>query len=80
MSILLWILIGLAAGYIASKLLGGPGGLLHNLVVGLIGAFVGGFIFRAFGIVPLDPTAGALASAIIGAIVFLFIWRAIRRA
>ena len=40
MSIIVWILVGLAAGYIATKLLGGSGGLLYNLAIGLIGAEV----------------------------------------
>ena len=80
MSVLLWILIGLAAGYIASKFMGGSGGLLYNLAIGLVGAVVGGFIFRVLGIATADSTAGALAAAIVGSLVFLAVWRAIRGA
>lgn len=80
MGIILWILIGLAAGYVASKLMGGPGGLLHNLLVGLAGAVIGGFIFGKLGITAPDSTAGTLAAAIVGAIVLLLLWRLIRRA
>ena len=79
MSIIVWILVGLAAGYIATKLLGGSGGLVYNLVIGLIGAVVGGWLLRALNVAIPAGTAGDLLSAIIGAIVFLAIWRLIRR-
>ena len=79
MSIIIWILVGLAAGYIATKLLGGSGGLLYNLVIGLIGAVVGGWLLRALNVAIPAGTAGDLLSAIVGALVFLAIWRLIRR-
>lgn len=79
MSIIIWILVGLAAGYIATKLLGGSGGLLYNLVIGLIGAVVGGWLLRALNVAIPAGTAGDLLSAIIGALVFLAVWRLIRR-
>ena len=44
MGILAWIIIGLIAGWLASQILGGRGGLLYNLAVGLVGAIVGGFL------------------------------------
>ena len=46
MGILAWILIGLIAGWLATQILGGTGGLLYNLAVGLVGAIVGGFLFE----------------------------------
>jgi uncharacterized membrane protein YeaQ/YmgE (transglycosylase-associated protein family) len=46
--LLIWALIGLIAGWLASLVVGG-GGLLRNLIIGLIGAFVGGFVFSAAG-------------------------------
>jgi uncharacterized membrane protein YeaQ/YmgE (transglycosylase-associated protein family) len=79
MSIIIWILVGLAAGYIATKLLGGSGGLLYNLAIGLFGAVVGGWLLRALNVAIPAGTAGDLLSAIVGAIVFLGIWRLIRR-
>ena len=46
MSIILWIIIGLVAGWLANLILGGGGGgLLYKLAVGLVGAIVGGFLF-----------------------------------
>ncbi|WP_299812933.1 GlsB/YeaQ/YmgE family stress response membrane protein [uncultured Roseibium sp.] len=48
-SILIWIVIGILAGWLASVVVGG-GGLVRYLITGLIGAFVGGFLFRIAGI------------------------------
>jgi len=80
MGVIVWIVIGLLAGWLATQMLGvRGGGLLYNLAVGLIGAVIGGFIFSNLAIVP-SGFVGALVSATIGAIVFLLIWRAIRRA
>jgi uncharacterized membrane protein YeaQ/YmgE (transglycosylase-associated protein family) len=80
MSVIWWIIIGLVAGWLANVILGGRrGGLLYNLAVGLVGAIVGGLIFNSLHIFP-SGFIGALVSATIGAIVFLLIWRAIKRA
>jgi uncharacterized membrane protein YeaQ/YmgE (transglycosylase-associated protein family) len=80
MGVLIWIVIGLIAGWLASQILGGRGGLLHNLAVGLIGAIVGGILFDQLGMAVKPGFLGELISATIGAVVFLLIWRAIRRA
>jgi uncharacterized membrane protein YeaQ/YmgE (transglycosylase-associated protein family) len=80
MGILLWIVIGLIAGWLASQILGGRGGLLYNLAVGLIGAIVGGILFDQLGLTVKPGFLGGLISATIGAVVFLLVWRAIRRA
>lgn len=79
MGILAWIVIGLIAGWLATQILGGRGGLLYNLAVGLVGAIVGGLIFSSLHIMA-EGFIGALVSATIGAVVFLLIWRAIKRA
>jgi uncharacterized membrane protein YeaQ/YmgE (transglycosylase-associated protein family) len=42
MSVIAWIVIGLLAGWLATRIMGGRGGLMHNLAVGLVGAIVGG--------------------------------------
>jgi uncharacterized membrane protein YeaQ/YmgE (transglycosylase-associated protein family) len=80
MGIILWIIIGLLAGWLATQILGGRGGLLHNLAVGLVGAIVGGILFDQLGLAVKPGFLGGLISATVGAIVFLLIWRAIRRA
>lgn len=81
MGIILWIIIGLIAGWLANQILGGrSGGLLYNLAVGLVGAIVGGVLLDNIGLAVKPSFIGELVSATIGAIVFLLIWRAIRRA
>jgi len=80
MGIIIWIVIGLVAGWLATQILGGRGGLLHNLVVGLVGAIVGGFIFTRLGLHVVPDFVGDLITATVGAVISLFIWRAIRRA
>ncbi|MFA6266133.1 MAG: GlsB/YeaQ/YmgE family stress response membrane protein [Pseudolabrys sp.] len=80
MNIIFWIVIGLIAGWLANAILGGRGGLLGNLAVGLVGAVLGGVLLGALHIIPEANFVGQLVSATIGALVFLLIWRAIRRA
>ncbi len=74
----LWfLLIGLVAGWLASLLVKGHGsGLLLNLIIGVIGSFIGGWILSLFGLFAIG-TAGSLIAAIIGAIVLLWIASAI---
>ena len=80
MGILMWIVVGLIAGWLATQILGGRGGLLYNLAVGLVGAIVGGVLFDQIGLTVKPGFLGELISATIGAVIFLVIWRAIRRA
>lgn len=80
MGVIAWIIIGLVAGWLATQILGGSGGLFHNLAVGLVGAIVGGFLFEKLNWHVMPDFWGNLITATIGAIVFLLIWRAIRRA
>ena len=47
--LIIWAIIGIVAGWLASVVIGGGGGLLRYLITGLIGAFVGGFVFQAAG-------------------------------
>ena len=47
--LIIWAVIGIITGWLASVVVGGGGGLLRYLVTGLIGAFVGGFVFQAAG-------------------------------
>lgn len=80
MSVFYWIIIGLVAGWLATLILGGRGGLFHNLAVGLLGAVVGGFLFEKLNLHVMPDFWGNLITATIGAIIFLLIRRAIRRA
>jgi uncharacterized membrane protein YeaQ/YmgE (transglycosylase-associated protein family) len=78
---LLWFLIiGIAAGWLAGQLMKGGGfGLIGDLVVGVIGAFLGGWLFGALGIVA-GGLIGRLVTATIGAVLLLFLVRLIKRA
>jgi uncharacterized membrane protein YeaQ/YmgE (transglycosylase-associated protein family) len=79
---LVWLILGLLAGAIAGRIARGRGfGCIGDIVMGLIGAFVGGLIFSAF--VNSQKPLGFLASlavAIIGALVVIFAVRLLRRA
>jgi uncharacterized membrane protein YeaQ/YmgE (transglycosylase-associated protein family) len=79
MSILAWIVLGLIAGFIASKLVNKTGGsLVLDLLLGVVGAFVGGFLFTRFGAAGVTGlNLYSILVAIIGAVVVLFIYHAI---
>lgn len=81
MDILTWLIVGLVAGVLASMVVGGGYGILGDIVVGIIGAFVGGWLFRQMGWhSPFGGLVGTIFVAFIGAIVLLLILRLIRRA
>ena len=76
MGILGWILFGLIAGIIAKLVMPGrdPGGFIVTILLGIAGAFLGGFLGRAMGFYGEGETAGMLMS-ILGAIILLVIYR-----
>jgi uncharacterized membrane protein YeaQ/YmgE (transglycosylase-associated protein family) len=78
-ALILFLLIGIAAGWLASTLMKGRGlGLVGNLVVGVIGAFLGGFLFNMVGISAGGPLVGLLITATVGAVVLLLLIRLIK--
>jgi uncharacterized membrane protein YeaQ/YmgE (transglycosylase-associated protein family) len=78
---LIWIAIGLVAGWLASAVVGGGFGIVGDIVVGIVGSFLGGYLFRALNIgAPFHGMAGTIFVAFIGAIVLLLLLRLIRRA
>ena len=79
-TVLLWAVVGLIAGWLASAIVGGPFGLIGDIVVGIVGAFIGSFLFRSLGIgSPFGGMAGTIFVAFIGAIVLLLLLRLFRR-
>jgi uncharacterized membrane protein YeaQ/YmgE (transglycosylase-associated protein family) len=81
MSFIWFVLIGLAAGWLAGQLMRGGGfGLVGDIVVGVIGALLGGFLFSTFGVSTGSGLLGSLIVATIGAIVLLFGLRLIKSA
>jgi uncharacterized membrane protein YeaQ/YmgE (transglycosylase-associated protein family) len=80
-TILVWAVIGLVAGWLASAVMGGGFGLIGDIVIGIVGAFLGGIIFRALHVgTPFHGLAGTIFVAFIGAVVLLLVLRLIRRA
>lgn len=80
MDLLTWIVVGIIAGLIASSVVGGIGmGLVGDAVVGMVGGLVGGWIFSALRIAtPIGGTPGNILVALVGAIVLLVLFRALK--
>jgi uncharacterized membrane protein YeaQ/YmgE (transglycosylase-associated protein family) len=79
MSILAWIVLGLIAGFIASKIVSGSGqGLLLDIVLGIVGAVIGGYLFAALGATGVTGlNLYSMLVAIVGAVVVLWVYHAI---
>jgi uncharacterized membrane protein YeaQ/YmgE (transglycosylase-associated protein family) len=82
MSYLAWIVLGLIAGFIGSKIVNKSGeGLLMDIVLGIVGALVGGWLAGFFGLAGVSGlNLYSICIAIGGAIVVLLVYHAIRRA
>ena len=79
MDLLTWIIVGLVAGVLASFVMGGGYGLIGDIIIGIVGAFIGGWLFSQLGVsTPFAGLAGTIFVAFIGAIVLLFLLRLIR--
>jgi uncharacterized membrane protein YeaQ/YmgE (transglycosylase-associated protein family) len=79
-SILIWAFIGLVAGWLASAVVGGGYGVLGDIVIGIVGAFIGGLIFNALHIAsPFAGIVGTIFVAFIGAIALLWLLRLFHR-
>ncbi len=80
-TVLLWIAIGLIAGWLASAVVGGGYGVIGDIVIGIVGSFLGGLIFRRLHLhSPIGGLAGTILVAFVGAIVLLLLLRLIRSA
>ena len=82
MSIFAWIILGLVAGFIGSKIVNKRGeGLVLDLLLGIVGAIAGGWLFNTFGASGVTGlNLYSLMVAVVGAIVVLVVYHAIRRA
>jgi len=79
--IIVWLIIGAVAGWLAGILVKGGGfGLLVDILVGIVGAFIGGWLAGLLGIGIGGGIAASIVTATIGAVVLLLILRLIRRA
>lgn len=82
MELLAFLVLGLIAGFIGSKLVNKSGsGLLMDIIVGVIGSFIGGWVFNRLGYAGVTGlNLYSLLVAVIGAVLLLLIWRAISKA
>jgi len=80
-TLIIWVLVGAVAGWLAGTIVRGGGfGLLGDIVVGIIGAFIGGWLLPKLGVHLGVGLVAIVASATIGAVVLLLLLRLIRRA
>ena len=83
MSLLVFLIVGLVAGWLAGKIVRGAGfGLIGDIIVGIVGAFIGGWLRTQFHLAPIiagSTLLNEIIYAAIGAIVLLVILRLIRR-
>jgi uncharacterized membrane protein YeaQ/YmgE (transglycosylase-associated protein family) len=81
MGIISWIVLGAIAGFLANMVMGGSEGVLGTIVLGIIGAVIGGYLAAA--VFHKGDVSGvnieSIVIAVIGAIVVLFVWRALTR-
>ncbi len=79
MSIIGWLILGLVAGFIASKLVNKSGeGLVLDIVLGVIGAVVGGYLFTFFGASPVSGlNIYSMIVAVVGAVLVLVVYHAV---
>lgn len=80
MSFLVWIVFGLIAGLVGSKIVGAQHGIVGDIVVGILGAVLGGFLFNQFGargVTGFD--LWSLMVAVAGSVVLLTVFYALRR-
>ena len=79
-ALVIWLLIGAIAGWLAGQIMGGVGfGLVGDIVVGIIGAFIAGELFPRLGFALGGGVVGAIIAAAVGACLLLFFVRLVRR-
>jgi uncharacterized membrane protein YeaQ/YmgE (transglycosylase-associated protein family) len=80
-SLIYWIIVGLIAGWAAGKIMKGGGyGAAMDIVLGIVGAVFGGWIFNALGIYPAGGIIASIVVAIIGAIFLIWLTRLLKKA
>lgn len=78
-NLVIFLLVGIAAGWLAGRVMKGGGfGLFGDMIVGVIGAFLGGWLFGLLGI-SAGGLLGLLVTAFVGAVVLLFLIRLVKR-
>jgi uncharacterized membrane protein YeaQ/YmgE (transglycosylase-associated protein family) len=79
MTILWWAIVGTIAGFLTGKIMSGSGyGILHDMVLGIVGAIVGGFLATQLGLASQGGLLYTIVIAVLGAMLVTFIVRKIR--
>lgn len=79
MGVIWWLLVGLIAGWLTGKIMGGGGGVLWDIILGLIGALAGGFLMSLLGFRAEGGMIYTILVAVFGAIIVTWIYRKITR-
>jgi uncharacterized membrane protein YeaQ/YmgE (transglycosylase-associated protein family) len=80
MSLFVWLFVGLVAGFLASKIVNRSGeGVVRDIILGLVGSFVGGFLFHLFGVHRDGSILLSIVVATVGAILVLVIYHKLIR-
>ncbi len=75
-----WVILGGLAGWIAAALTGSRGGCLTDVIIGIVGAMIGGFLFRLIGGAPVTGlNIWSLFVAVVGSVILIAIVRAVRK-
>ncbi|HYO74318.1 MAG TPA: GlsB/YeaQ/YmgE family stress response membrane protein [Archangium sp.] len=79
-TLVIWLVVGLIAGWLASAVVGGGYGIVGDIIIGVVGAFIGGWLFRGLGIgAPGSGIVSTIIVAFVGACVLLLLLRALHR-
>jgi len=77
--IIWWLIVGLIAGWLTGKIMGGGGGILMDIIIGLVGALAGGFLMSLLGFRAEGGLIYTIIVAVIGAVLLTWIYRKIVR-
>ena len=81
MGFIIWIVVGLIAGWLAGQVMKGGGyGVLVDIILGILGGVLGGWVFGLFGIWPCGGILGAIIVSFVGAVILVAITRLVKRA
>ena len=79
--LLWWIVVGLIAGWLAGKVMKGSGhGIAMDIVIGMVGAVIGGFLFGTLGGFPFGGLIGSVVVAFVGSVILIWLARLLKRA
>ncbi len=80
-AIIVWLVVGAIAGWLAGLLVRGAGfGLVGDIIVGIVGAFIAGWLLPRVGIIIIGGIVSDIINALIGAVILLLIIKLVRRA